>query len=287
MTSSQVEIGGAQDLDANTVCVKSGESFWPKLTVTDTDGFRDIKWLQVLVGNRIFNSGHDSPFFNFYYQGITSSNIVVPNPVLESYACVDWPDNQGFWQTCTGNFICMNTNGSVSLANTSNESQLATSCPNSIYAFRLDWAEKKSTNDINAEWRVKPLQPFTSSMAGWAIDFSGNQTNAGNWVFANKTLVYPCPAPTPSPSPTPTPTPTPSPTPTPTQAPPVLHSNCQTNTNAAAARVIDGLITVGGSSITGNFSSTNGVCVLDPKAAFNPLFIPTFDDLKSLYFQQK
>lgn len=40
--------------------------------------------------------------------------------------------------------------------------------------------------------------------------------------------------------------------------------------------------------ITGTFSidPTTGACVVDPKAAFAPLALPTFDSLKSLYFDQ-
>lgn len=34
------------------------------------------------------------------------------------------------------------------------------------------------------------------------------------------------------------------------------------------------------------FSTTSGVCVIDPKAAFAPFKIPSYNDLKSLYFTQ-
>lgn len=38
--------------------------------------------------------------------------------------------------------------------------------------------------------------------------------------------------------------------------------------------------------LTGNFISSSGTCIVDPKAAFLPFKIAGFDDLKSLYYDQ-
>jgi len=59
------------------------------------------------------------------------------------------------------------------------------------------------------------------------------------------------------------------------------------NTYAACA-VSDknqGLVSSGG-SITGDFGNLIAKCVVDPKAAYAPFKVPTYDDLKSLYFDQ-
>lgn len=58
--------------------------------------------------------------------------------------------------------------------------------------------------------------------------------------------------------------------------------NCPTQT--AYPRVQDGLITA--SSISDNFSNSNANCVLGSPAPFAPFKIPTYDDLKSLYYTQ-
>ena len=39
--------------------------------------------------------------------------------------------------------------------------------------------------------------------------------------------------------------------------------------------------------LDGVFNTTSGACIIDPKTAFAPFKIPTFDDLKSLYYTQK
>lgn len=58
--------------------------------------------------------------------------------------------------------------------------------------------------------------------------------------------------------------------------------NCPTQT--AYPRVQNGLITA--SSISDNFSNSNANCVLGSPAPFASFKIPTYDDLKSLYFTQ-
>lgn len=38
--------------------------------------------------------------------------------------------------------------------------------------------------------------------------------------------------------------------------------------------------------LSSNFVNSSGACIIDPKAAFAPYRLPTFDDLKSLYYTQ-
>jgi len=49
-------------------------------------------------------------------------------------------------------------------------------------------------------------------------------------------------------------------------------------------RVDKGLITT--LTLSGNFGTPTGACVVDAKAPFAPFKIPTYDDLKSIYFTQ-
>ena len=55
---------------------------------------------------------------------------------------------------------------------------------------------------------------------------------------------------------------------------------CQTNDRAS------GLISTTGQGASSKFGNATGNCVIDPKAAFVPFRIPTYDELKSLYYTQ-
>ncbi len=55
--------------------------------------------------------------------------------------------------------------------------------------------------------------------------------------------------------------------------------NCSTSINRS-----NGLVAT--PNITGSFGTSAGVCVIDPAASFVPYKIPTYDELKSLYFDQ-
>lgn len=44
---------------------------------------------------------------------------------------------------------------------------------------------------------------------------------------------------------------------------------------------------VSSTSLSGNFGTTSGACIIEPKAAFLPFKIPTYNDLKSVYFTQR
>ncbi len=63
-------------------------------------------------------------------------------------------------------------------------------------------------------------------------------------------------------------------------------SACSVSQDPSLTRVLDGLISTS-QPITGRLDSNTGKCVVDPKAAFFPFKIPSFDDLKSIYFDQK
>lgn len=57
-------------------------------------------------------------------------------------------------------------------------------------------------------------------------------------------------------------------------------------TQSPNPRVMGGLITTPSFSGMNNFGNDTGICVTDPKAAFAPYNIPTYEDLKSMYFDQ-
>lgn len=58
-------------------------------------------------------------------------------------------------------------------------------------------------------------------------------------------------------------------------------TSCTANTPRA-----EGLISAPQLSPGNKFGNSSGICIIDPKAAFAPYKIPTYDDLKSLYFDQ-
>lgn len=89
-------------------------------------------------------------------------------------------------------------------------------------------------------------------------------------------------SPTPSPTPTLTPTPAPAATATPTS----VTGSCGISNMSIA----DGLITspfLDGQSIRSRDDLFGSKCIIDTKAGFAPFDIPTFDDLKSLYYDQR
>lgn len=59
---------------------------------------------------------------------------------------------------------------------------------------------------------------------------------------------------------------------------------CLIQNPSPSPRVIDGLISA--LDISNNFGSNNGKCIKDNKAAFAPYKIPTYEDLKSIYYTQ-
>lgn len=56
--------------------------------------------------------------------------------------------------------------------------------------------------------------------------------------------------------------------------------------NTGNIKVIEGLATGGNSSLSSGFNVTSGVCIFDSKQAYVPFKIPTFNDLRSIYFAQ-
>ena len=68
--------------------------------------------------------------------------------------------------------------------------------------------------------------------------------------------------------------------PTPYTLNPAFAQSCTTSPRA------DGLISAPQVSATTKFGTNSGACTINPKAAFAPYKVPTFDDLKSLYYTQ-
>lgn len=62
---------------------------------------------------------------------------------------------------------------------------------------------------------------------------------------------------------------------------PTFAQTCTTTTARA-----EGLVTSPQVGATSKFGTSSGACVVDPKAVFTPYKVPTYDDLKSLYFDQ-
>ena len=58
-------------------------------------------------------------------------------------------------------------------------------------------------------------------------------------------------------------------------------TNCTTTVPRA-----EGLVTSPQQNATTKFGTTSGACVTDPKAGFAPFKVPTYDDLKSIYYDQ-
>src|SRR3990167_10005872 len=63
--------------------------------------------------------------------------------------------------------------------------------------------------------------------------------------------------------------------------PVVYAQNCSNSASRA-----EGLITSPQVGDTSKFGTSSGACIIDPKAVFTPYKIPTYEDLKSLYFTQ-
>ncbi len=65
------------------------------------------------------------------------------------------------------------------------------------------------------------------------------------------------------------------------------HAQSCSAASASTALASGGLISAPSLGISSRFGgNTSGVCIIDPKAAFAPFKIPSFNDLKSLYFDQ-
>lgn len=62
-------------------------------------------------------------------------------------------------------------------------------------------------------------------------------------------------------------------------------SPCQP-TSSSIRSLSGGLITTPDTSTNTKFYSQTGTCIFDPKSSFAPFKIPTYDDLKSLYYTQ-
>lgn len=58
---------------------------------------------------------------------------------------------------------------------------------------------------------------------------------------------------------------------------------CSTSGSSSRSRA-EGLVST--PSLTGTFTTTGG-CIVDTKSAFVPFKIPTYDELKSIYYDQK
>lgn len=63
-------------------------------------------------------------------------------------------------------------------------------------------------------------------------------------------------------------------------------THAQTPTCTTSTPRAEGLVSAPQQSLTSKFGTSSGACIIDPKASFVPFKIPTFDDLKSLYFDQ-
>ncbi len=64
---------------------------------------------------------------------------------------------------------------------------------------------------------------------------------------------------------------------------PAFAQNCS---SSYSSRVQEGLISSPQISAGSKLGTTSGACITDPKAAFAPYKIPSFDDLRSLYYDQ-
>lgn len=112
--------------------------------------------------------------------------------------------------------------------------------------------------------------PGNHSYYAIAYDNANNQKVSSTLTF---TVTAPSSSSTPSPTPT-SPPPPPPPPPGPT-------SSCGSGIAKA-----EGLVTTPALPSGSNFN-TSGACIIDPKAAFAPFKIPSFDELKSIYYDQK
>ncbi len=71
------------------------------------------------------------------------------------------------------------------------------------------------------------------------------------------------------------------------QIPPAFAQTSGTcSTNNTRAVVQGGLTSTSRIDISNNLVTNSGVCIIDPKAAFAPYKIPSYDELKSLYYTQ-
>lgn len=125
----------------------------------------------------------------------------------------------------------------------------------------------------NTKYYARVFHGFNNPPAPW--------TNTLTLDVPNSCAPPPSPTPTSTPIPTPTPTPTSTPTPTITPTPIPIPVYCGSGTARAT-----GLVSTADLFPGSNFGSS-GACIVDPKAAFAPFRIPTFEDLKSLYYDQK
>src|SRR5687767_12351828 len=67
----------------------------------------------------------------------------------------------------------------------------------------------------------------------------------------------------------------------PTSPPPAFAQSCTSTTARATGLVSAPQVTAGS-----KFGTSSGACIIDPKAAFTPYKVPSYNDLKSLYYTQ-